>query len=145
MISRSANSEDQSSIIDLLTQLRSDYPPDEAQISADLQQIIDDPLRNILLVLDDDKIVGMGVINIVIKLEKREARVDEVVVEGSMRGKGTGTFLMQEIEQWCWGQGCTAIEFTSRPERGAANALYQKLGYQIRQTNVYNKAVTNNK
>jgi ribosomal protein S18 acetylase RimI-like enzyme len=33
--------------------------------------------------------------------------------------------------------GCKTIELTSRPTREAANHLYRKLGFEIRDTNVY--------
>ena len=33
--------------------------------------------------------------------------------------------------------GLDFVELTSRPEREAANGLYQSLGFELRQTNVY--------
>jgi ribosomal protein S18 acetylase RimI-like enzyme len=35
--------------------------------------------------------------------------------------------------------GCKNINLTSSPNRVAANALYKKLGFEIRETNVYRK------
>ena len=33
--------------------------------------------------------------------------------------------------------GCVTVDLTSRPSREAANALYRKVGFVERQTNVY--------
>lgn len=96
--------------------------------------------QTIMVVTDDDDIpVGMAVLNLVYKLPKIECRIDEVIVSESQRGKGLGTILMAACEEWAWDQGSNVIELTSRPSREAANHLYQKLGYQIRETNVYTK------
>ena len=33
--------------------------------------------------------------------------------------------------------GCTTVDLTSRPSREAANRLYQREGFEVRETNVY--------
>jgi len=33
--------------------------------------------------------------------------------------------------------GCKTVDLTSRPSREAANALYRKVGFEQRETNVY--------
>jgi ribosomal protein S18 acetylase RimI-like enzyme len=35
------------------------------------------------------------------------------------------------------GAGAKTVELTSRPSREAANRLYRRLGFEIRETNVY--------
>jgi len=47
------------------------------------------------------------------------ARIEDVVVDAAMRGKGIGEAL------------------TSNPKREAANRLYQRLGFKHWQTNIY--------
>lgn len=87
----------------------------------------------------DNTPLGMLVINLVYKLPKIEARIDEVIVAEAARGKGVGTLLMDAAEDWAWKHGANEMGFTSRPSREAANRLYQKLGYELRDTNVYRK------
>jgi ribosomal protein S18 acetylase RimI-like enzyme len=33
--------------------------------------------------------------------------------------------------------GCTTVDLTSRPSREAANHMYKKLGFELRETNTY--------
>jgi ribosomal protein S18 acetylase RimI-like enzyme len=33
--------------------------------------------------------------------------------------------------------GCVTVDLTSRPSREAANRLYQRLGFELRETNTY--------
>ena len=65
--------------------------------------------------------------------------VEDVVVDSKLRGKGAGQKLMDAALQKAQEFGCDNINLTSSPDREAANALYKKLGYQIRETNVYRK------
>ena len=37
----------------------------------------------------------------------------------------------------CGQEGAISVELTTRRERGAANRLYQRLGFEQRETNVY--------
>lgn len=85
----------------------------------------------------ESELVAMTVINIVYKIAAIEARIDDVVVDESMRGHGLGQALMERAIELCWEAGADKIELTSRPTREAANHLYQKLGFTLRETNVY--------
>jgi len=125
-----------SQIAALLSQLRG-TEQDPADIRDDAETLISSDLGTILTATSDDEIVGMLAINIVIKLGKREARIDEVIVDESTRGSGLGQQLVQAAIEWAWDHGCNVVELTSKPGREAANKLYQKLGFKIRETNVY--------
>jgi ribosomal protein S18 acetylase RimI-like enzyme len=63
--------------------------------------------------------------------------IEDVVVDESQRGKGIGKELMLFAVDFAKTTGAKAIELTSRPSRIAANQLYKKLGFVIRETNVY--------
>ncbi len=130
-----ASREDTSQITNLLNQLRS-YSVTDEMISTDVKDVVADKNRAIIVARNPD-IVGIAVVNIVIKLGKKEARIDEVVVDESTRGGGVGQKLMRTAIDWAWSNGCISIELTSKPGREAANKLYQKLGFEIRKTNVY--------
>ncbi len=66
-----------------------------------------------------------------------KAWVEDVVVDGGARGKGVGKSLMHHAVGEASKLGAKAVDLTSRPSREAANQLYQALGFEIRQTNVY--------
>ncbi|HMK96481.1 MAG TPA: GNAT family N-acetyltransferase [Acidimicrobiales bacterium] len=65
------------------------------------------------------------------------AWVEDVVVDGSLRGRGTGEALTRAALELAGERGAVTVDLTSRPSREAANRLYQRLGFEPRETNVY--------
>jgi ribosomal protein S18 acetylase RimI-like enzyme len=65
------------------------------------------------------------------------AWIEDVVVDGDARGRGVGEELNQEALRRAAKEGATTVDLTSRPSREAANRLYQRMGFQVRETNVY--------
>jgi ribosomal protein S18 acetylase RimI-like enzyme len=66
-----------------------------------------------------------------------KAWIEDVVVNKTHRGKGYGKALMLYALEFGRSQGARAVELTSRPSRIEANHLYQKLGFVVRETNLY--------
>jgi ribosomal protein S18 acetylase RimI-like enzyme len=65
------------------------------------------------------------------------AWIEDVVVDESARGRGTGAELVAAAIQTARELGAKTVDLTSRPSRQAANALYEKSGFVARETNVY--------
>ncbi len=65
------------------------------------------------------------------------AWIEDVVVDTKARGQGIGAQLVQAATDWALQLGCQTVDLTSRPSRAAANRLYQRQGFQPRNTNVY--------
>lgn len=65
------------------------------------------------------------------------AWIEDVVVDGTARGKGVGEALSREAIRIAIERGARTVELSSRPSREAANRLYRRIGFQIRETNVY--------
>jgi ribosomal protein S18 acetylase RimI-like enzyme len=65
------------------------------------------------------------------------AWIEDVVVENSARGQGIGEALTRAALQQAAELGAKTVDLTSRPSREAANRLYQRVGFQLRQTNLY--------
>ena len=65
------------------------------------------------------------------------ARIEDVVVDEAARGRGVATALTMAALGQAWRQGARNVDLTSRPSRVAANRLYQRLGFQLREANVY--------
>lgn len=83
------------------------------------------------------KIVGMATIFIEKTLLHTKGIIEDVVVNEDQRGKGLGEQLTEKLIEIARQQSCEFIDLTSRPERAAANRLYEKLGFQKRDTNVF--------
>jgi len=65
------------------------------------------------------------------------AWIEDVVVDETVRGQGIGEALNGEALRIAKENGAGSVDLTSRPSREAANRLYQRLGFQTRETNVY--------
>jgi ribosomal protein S18 acetylase RimI-like enzyme len=65
------------------------------------------------------------------------AWIEDVVVDESARGYGVGEALNRAALDEAKRRGAITVELTSRPSREAANRLYLRLGFVLRETNVY--------
>lgn len=65
------------------------------------------------------------------------AWIEDVVVDEAARGQGAGQALVVAAIEHAQKIGARTVDLTSRPSREAANRLYQRAGFQLRETNVY--------
>ena len=65
------------------------------------------------------------------------AWIEDVVVDEAARGHGVGEALNRFALDLAKRRGCKTVDLTSRPSREAANRMYQRIGFQARETNVY--------
>ncbi len=63
--------------------------------------------------------------------------IEDVIVDQDARRQGVGQALTRACIEKAEGLGLKEVNLTSRPTRKAANALYQAMGFEKRQTNVY--------
>ncbi len=119
----------------LLPQLSSTSP---APGSEDLAVVVGSPATSLLVARDPaGAIVGMLTL-VVLRLPTGvKAAIEDVVVDGSHRGKGAGAALVGAALEAALASGARSVDLTSRPSRIEANRLYQKLGFELRETNVY--------
>jgi ribosomal protein S18 acetylase RimI-like enzyme len=102
-----------------------------------LQEIVDSPATVLLVARLGDLIVGsLTLVQFVIPTARR-AWIEDVVVDESARGRGVGEALNRAALARALADGARTVDLTSRPSREAANRLYQRLGFQARDTNVY--------
>ncbi|MGW1957244.1 GNAT family N-acetyltransferase [Streptomyces sp. NPDC001920] len=64
------------------------------------------------------------------------ARIEDVVVDGAARGYGVAGLLMGEAVRLARESGARTVDLTSRPDRAAANRLYERLGFAARESTV---------
>lgn len=85
----------------------------------------------------DGPIVGTATLSLVRAPTGVHARLEDVVVDESVRGQGVGAALTDEVIRLAREAGANYLALTSNPRREAANRLYQKLGFKRWETNVY--------
>ncbi len=91
----------------------------------------------LLLARLDGAIVGMLVLVLFRLPTGIRAWIEDVVVDGDARGQGVGEALGREAMSRATSAGAVTVDLTSRPSRAAAVRLYQRLGFERRQTGVY--------
>jgi len=102
-----------------------------------LEQIITDSNLELWVAKDDGRIVGMATLAIVMIPEGRRGQLEDIVVDETYRGKGLGEQLSKKLIERARERKISVVTLSSRADRVAANNLYQKLGFEKRQTNVY--------
>ena len=63
--------------------------------------------------------------------------IEDVVIDEAYRGKGLSKMLVRHAIDFVKSQGIPALMLTSNPKRTAANKLYQTMGFEQKETNVY--------
>lgn len=117
----------------LVPQLSKSPPPDRAALEA----IVAQPGARLLVARDAGAIVGTLIVTLYRIPTGVQARIDDVVVDDSGRGKGIGEALSRRAIELAREAGAKSITLTSRPSREAANRLYVRLGFAPVETNVY--------
>src|SRR5258708_8683778 len=104
-----------------------------------LQRSIDDPAVPLLVAKEGDEVVGTSTVIVYSTPFWIKARLDEVVVDDSARGKGVGEALVQACLDIGRERGAEVAELQSGrgSERPAAHRLYERMGFKIRQTDVF--------
>lgn len=63
--------------------------------------------------------------------------IEDVVVDHAFRGRGIAEKLVRSALDAARAAGVREVDLTSNPARESANRLYQRIGFQRRETNVY--------
>lgn len=130
--------EDQRAIADLLGHLSGAPPPSDEELAA----IADSGATTVLVARIGGRIVGTLSLVIFPLLTGKRAWIEDVVVLPDLRGRGLATALIEKALRSARDAGCRTVDLTSRPTRVEGNRLYEKLGFAIRETNVYRMVLT---
>jgi ribosomal protein S18 acetylase RimI-like enzyme len=118
----------------LIPQLSSSNPPPTEK---ELAAIVTSRSTVLFVARDEGEIVGsLSLVLFRIPTGLR-AWIEDVVVDEVARGKGVGELLNRAAIDHAGKAGAKTVDLTSRPSREAANRLYQRLGFQLRNSNVY--------
>ena len=118
----------------LIPQLSSSNPPPGRE---QLQAIVSSSACVLFVARVDGTIVGSLTLATFPIPTGVRAWIEDVVVDGDARGHGVGEALNQAAIEEARRRGAITVELTSRPSREAANRLYQRIGFEKRETNVY--------
>lgn len=119
----------------LVPQLSKSNP---APARAQLQEMVNSPAISLLLAYTDaGEIVGTLTLAMFRIPTGLRAWIEDVIVDDSQRGQGIGEALTRHALQVAKDAGATTVDLTSRPSREAANRLYQRVGFERRETNIY--------
>lgn len=102
-----------------------------------LRAVIDHPDSHLYLLQQAERIVGMLTLGIYHSPTGSKAWIEDVVVDDSCRGKGYGKRLVEYAIAEARSYGVQQLMLTSNPLRIAANALYQQIGFERKETNCY--------
>jgi len=106
----------------------------------ELREMINAPHTNIYIIRnenDADKIIGSLTMTVFRIPTGKAAHIDDVVVDSRFRGLGAGEKLMRRAVSDAEKSGVSKISLTSHPRRKAANRLYQRLQFNLHETNSY--------
>lgn len=107
----------------------------------ELGAIVGSPCATLLVARLAGRIVGsLTLVTFVVPTGVR-ALIEDVVVDQAARGKGAGEALVTAALQRASEAGAKTVDLTSRPSHESANRLYQRLGFEPRQTNLYRRTL----
>ena len=86
---------------------------------------------------EDGRILGSATLATFITPTGTPGWIEDVIVDRDARRRGIGRALTEACLEKARQIGLREVNLTSRPSREAANKLYQELGFQQRETNVY--------
>lgn len=103
-----------------------------------LGEICASPATVLLMAVDDDgRFVGTLTLALFRIPTALRAWIEDVIVDDAARGQGIGEALTREAIRVAGERGAKTVDLTSRPSREAANRLYQRVGFELRDTNVW--------
>jgi ribosomal protein S18 acetylase RimI-like enzyme len=108
-------------------------PPGQAELT----EIVTSPTTSLLVARIDGRIVGSLTLCVFRIPTGVRAWIEDVVIDADARGAGVGAALNEHAIELAHKRGARSVDLTSRPSREAANRLYQRLGFERRETNVY--------
>lgn len=124
-------------LADLIPQLPpKKTPPGREELTA----ILKSPNTSLLIARAPDKNSQIvGVLTLVIYRVPTGVRsiIEDIVVDNKFRRQGIAKALLSQAIQLAREAGAGNVSLTSNPSRQEANLLYQRLGFQLRNTNAY--------
>ena len=101
------------------------------------RQLIESANSHLFFLMKGEEIAGMLTVGIYFSPTGGKAWIEDVVVDQAFRGQGLSKLLVAHAIEFTRSQGIPSLMLTSNPKRIAANKLYQTMGFERKETNVY--------
>ena len=118
----------------LIPQLSKSNPPPSR---TELEEMVASEASTVFLAEVEGRIVGSLTLAMFRIPTGVRAWIEDVVVDDSARGHGAGEALNRAALDYARDHGAITVDLTSRPSREAANRLYQRMGFKLRESNLY--------
>lgn len=105
--------------------------------ASEIAEIAESPSTRLLAAELDGEIAGITVLVLFRLPTGLRAWIEDVVVDAAFRSRGVGEALLREALRQAEHAGARTVDLTSRPEREAAIRLYERVGFERRDTNVF--------
>ena len=129
-----ATAELQAALTRLLPQLNPSLPIPTLD---HLKAMVADPSVTLLVARDGRDIVGAAAVVVYTTPIWLKARIEDVVVDEAARGRGVGEAIVRRCIEVARERGAAIVELQSARSREAANRLYPRMGFELRDSNVY--------
>lgn len=101
------------------------------------RELFASPNSHLFFILKDNRIAGMLTVGIYYSPTGGKAWIEDVVIDESFRGQGLSKMLVAHAIDFVKSKQIPLLMLTSNPKRIAANKLYQAMGFERKETNVY--------
>ena len=100
-------------------------------------QLLSSENSHLFFIMKDEQIAGMLTVGIYYSPTGGKAWIEDVVVDETFRGQGLSKLLVAHAIEFVKSKQIPLLMLTSNPKRIAANKLYQAMGFERKETNVY--------
>ena len=101
------------------------------------RQLLESANSHLFFLMKDEQIAGMLTVGIYHSPTGGKAWIEDVVVDETFRGQGLSKLLVAHASEFVKSKRIPLLMLTSNPKRIAANKLYQAMGFERKETNVY--------
>ena len=101
------------------------------------RQLLESENSHLFFLMKDEQIAGMLTVGIYHSPTGGKAWIEDVVIDETFRGQGLSKLLVAHAIDFVKSQQIPSLMLTSNPKRIAANKLYQAMGFERKETNVY--------
>lgn len=105
--------------------------------AAALTAVAADPASTVFLARTSGRLVGSLTLATFAIPTGVRAWIEDVVVDESARGQGVASALIDEALKLAKKAGARTVDLTSRPSRESAGRLYERAGFEQRETRMY--------
>lgn len=131
---RAAEQSDLDALLSLYQQLNTEDPlPNQEKAAATLESLRRNPMTQVLVAADSEKVLGSCTLIIVPNLTRNLAPyavIENVVSDEGSRRRGVGKIMMSHAIDAAWDAGCYKVMLMTGRKRDGPIAFYESLGFR---------------